>query len=198
MKKDNTTLDLKVRLRLNALQELADPIVMETHAGYGRIWWRCYRHIENGIAFEKDIKKADALARQRPTWAIYQCDCVMALKSGVGGHLPVNFLDLDPYGEPWPAIDAFFGSDRPRPDKLIICVNDGLRQKVRYASWSIHSLQAMVRKYGNASIYDRYMEICRELLEIKAAQAGYRLSRWTGYYCGHNGHMTHYAAVLLR
>lgn len=49
---------------------------------------------------------------------------------------------------------------------------------------------------GAAQISAHYLEICRELLTNKAAQRGYSLRRWAGYYCGHADQMTHYAAVF--
>lgn len=197
MKKDNSTLTLKVSLRRNALKEIEAPVVMETHGGYGAIFSRCYFGIPDGIVFESKPDKAAALAKQRPAWAVYETDCVMALRSNVGNHLPVNFLDLDPYGEPWPVVDAFFQSDREFPEKIAIVVNDGLRQAVRMnGGWNTRSLVAMVERYGAGQMYKKYLDVCRELLEEKAGQRGYTLTRWAGYYCGHADQMTHYAAIL--
>lgn len=195
MQKDNSTLARKVALRLNLLKEIAEPVVMETHGGAGRIFWRCYGDVPRGVVFEKDPEKTAILARQRPTWSVYECDCVSAIQVGVGSHLPVNFVDIDPYGEPWPVIDALFASERPWPAKLGIVVNDGLRQKLKIGAWDVASMAAMVQKCGNA-LYEDYLAVCQELLSGKAAQRDYRLTRWAGYYCGHAQQMTHYAAVL--
>jgi hypothetical protein len=174
-------------------------VIMETNGGYGRLYLRCYRHMESGVVFEKQPDKAEALARQRPGWAVYETDCVRALRAGVGGHLAVNFLDLDPYGEPWPVLDAFLESERPRADKLVVVVNDGLRQKLKMGSgWSVKSLRSVAQKKGNLALYSEYLQICRELVTEKAGRLDYRLSRWIGYYCGFGQQMTHYAAVLER
>lgn len=195
MQKDNSTGRQKILLRLNLLRELAAPVVMETHAGAGHLFMACYRNIPRGVAFEVKPEKTAILARQRPTWAVYECDCERALRAGVGGHLPVNFFDLDPYGEPWPVLDALFTSARPWPDKIGLVVNDGLRQGLRIGAWNVASMAGMVAKYGN-KLADSYLDVCRELLSAKAAQQGYKLTRWAGYYCGHAQQMTHYAAVL--
>ena len=128
--KDNSTLSSKVLLRKNLLREIPSPIVMETHGGLGRIFDACYRGIANGVVFEQDPDKAAVLGKQRPAWAVYECDCIEALRAGVGAHLAVNFFDLDPYGEPWPVFDALFESERPWPKVLGIVVNDGLRHKL--------------------------------------------------------------------
>lgn len=198
-KKDNSTLSLKVSLRRNALREIQNPIVLETHGGYGSIYARCYGDVPNGVVIEKDEKKADFLAMQRPTWAVYEADCVGALQGGAGAHLPINFLDCDPYGDPWHVIDAFLMSEREFPEKLAIVVNDGLRQKVKInGGWDVHSLAAVVAKYGAASTYRRYLDICREMLEEKASQRVVTLTRWAGYFCGTMDQMTHYAGIFQK
>lgn len=172
---------------------------METHGGRGAIYFRCYAHIADGIVFEKDPAKTEVLAKQRPTWSVYECDCEMAIRAGAGYHLPVNFVDFDPYGEPWPALDAYFESEREFPPVLAIAVNDGLRQKVKMnGGWDVESLQQIVAHVGARGMYEHYLDVCRELLTEKASQRGYKLERWAGYYCGHADQMTHYGAVLTR
>lgn len=196
--KDNTTYAKKVALRRKALSLVSDPVVMETHGGEGKLFRACYTQVDQGVVFEKNPEKSAILGRQRPTWAVYEGDCVACLKAGVGAHLTVNLLDLDPYGQPWPVLDAFFGSERPRPETLVVVVNDGLRQKVRYGgAWGTKSMREMVRKHGN-DIYGVYLDVCAELMQEKAAQAGYRLDRFAGYYCGHIQNVTHYLAILKR
>jgi hypothetical protein len=198
-KRDNSTLSLKASLRIKALRELERPVVMETHGGYGKLYARCYSHLGVGVVFEKRPEKAAKLAQQRPGWAVYEADCTMALSGGVGAHLPVNFLDLDPYGEPWPVLDAFLESKRTLPERLVVVVNDGLRQKCKLnGGWTVRSLQPIVDRIGNGALYEKYLEVCRDLVKEKAARAGYTLRRWTGYYCGFADQMTHYAAVLER
>jgi len=174
------------------------PVILETHGGLGRLWAACYAGVGAGVVFEKDEGKAAYLARQRPTWAVYEADCIGALVGGAGAHLEVNVLDLDPWGEPWPAIQAFFASDRPRAARLWVVVNDGLRENIRAGqAWRVESLKGMVQKYGN-DLFARYLDVCRELLTEKAAQAGYSLDRFAGYHCGHTEVTTHYLALLVR
>jgi len=197
-KKDNSTFKEKVALRKTMLRRIGYPVVMETHGGRGELFLACYAGVRQGVVFEKKPERSAFLARQRPTWAVYETDCEMAIRAGVGGHLMVNVLDVDPYGNPWPVIEAFFGSERPRADKLFVVVNDGLRQKIRMGgSWSVGSLQSAVEKYGN-DLHPIYLDVCRELMQEKAAKAGYALTAWAGYYCGHIKMMTHYLAELSR
>ena len=196
-KKDNSTLSSKVLLRKNLLREIPDPVVMETHGGLGRIFDACYRGIANGVVFEKDPDKAAVLGKQRPTWAVYEADCIEALRAGVGAHLAVNFVDLDPYGEPWHVIDAFFESERPWPRKLGIAAQDGLRLALTVkGAWDITSMRQVVEKYGSPYITRNYLDICQELLTQKAGQRVTTLARWAGHYAGEKNRMTHYAAVL--
>jgi hypothetical protein len=199
-KKDNSTLRQKARLRNMARLFLpVTPVVMETHGGYGHIYLECYSDVRQGVVFETSDRKVLTLAEQRPSWAVYQADCVAAIAQGAGAHLPVNFLDVDPYGDPWPVISAFFSSNRPRPDVMMVCVNDGLRQKLKMNDgWSTSSLEGIVERYGNDAMFARYLDICAELLQEKAASAGYTLDGFTGYYCGFAKQMTHYAARLTR
>lgn len=186
-------------MRRRVLSLVSDPVVLETHGGNGRIWYRCYGEIDRGIVFEKDGQKCEWLADQRPTWSVYEVECEMALRAGVGNHLPINLVDVDPYGEPWPVIDALFAGPYDWPDTLAIVVNDGLRQKLKLqGGWTVASMQAAVTRYGNGALYDNYLAIACEMLEEKAAQVGYHLSRWTGNYAGYEGQMTHYAALFQR
>lgn len=172
------------------------PVILETHGGVGRIGDACYGEVLAGCVFEKDPAKSGILARKRPTWAVYECDCETAIRGGVGDYLEVTLLDVDPHGDPWPVIEAFFASDRPRATVLRVAVNDGLRQKVKMGgAWSAGTLEQMVQRYGN-QLFSRYVEVCCELMKEKAALAGYRLDGWRGYYCGHAKQMTHYAATL--
>lgn len=127
MSVDNSTYTLKTSLRIKTLVHVPQPIVLEAYGGWGKLFLSCYYGLQGGVVFEKNPAKADYLARQRPTWAVYEADCVQAIAGGAEGHLPVNFLDLDPYGEPWPALNAFWKSERPWPELLAIVVNDGLR-----------------------------------------------------------------------
>jgi len=194
--KDNSTFKQKVILRKKALEFLDKPIIMETHGGAGKLFRACYEEIKTGIVFEKDPKKSKLLGKQRPTWRVYEADCEGAISAGVGGDLPINLLDLDPYGDPWPVIEAFFGSERERASLLCVAVNDGLRQKVKFGgSWSVGSLQSAVSKYGN-DLHSIYLEVCQEILKEKVFQAGYHLKRFAGYYCGASKLMTHYLGVL--
>lgn len=223
--KDNSTFKLKADLRRLALEALnlpidpeplsrfaalngveqgdpdpaLEPIICETHGGFGALYLEVYRYVRSGIVFEVDEQKVSVLADQRPTWSVYNADCEKALAAGAGAHMPVNLLDIDPYGEPWPVIDAFLTSPRTLPPRLVIVVNDGLRRNLRFGmSWKVTALRDMVERYGNDALFGRYLDICEEMINEKASAAGYSLERFTGYYCGEKENMTHYLAVLVR
>lgn len=186
-------------LRSKALSELEHPVVLETHGGLGKLYARCYGDIPAGVVFEKNPEKSGVLAKQRPAWAVYEADCVSAMAAGVGSHLPVNFVDFDPYGGPWLCMDAFFEGLRPKVPRLVLVVNDGLRGRLKmHVAWITEGLEGVVQRMGNVAIYENYLDVCKVLVKEKAAKAGYGVRRWTGYYCGWLNQMTHYAAVLER
>ena len=111
----------------------------------------------------------------------------------------MNLLDLDPYGESWPVIDAFLRSEREFPPRLVIVANDGLRKSLKMAGgWHSKSLTDVCAKYGNAYLYQHYLAVAQEMLSEMAAPLGYKMTRWTGYYCGHMGTMSHYCGVFDR
>lgn len=201
--KDNSTYPFKKRLRERALEALVEagiaaPVVMETHGGTGQLFRGCYRNLTQGVVFEQNGEKAVKLARQRPTWAVYQCDCVSALSEGVGGHLAVELLDVDPYGDSHPTLDAFFASARPFAPVMAVVVNDGLRQSLGLGTaHNIRSMQGMVEKYGN-DLHPIYLEVSQELLVGYAKRVGYTVTMFAGYYCGPAQFNTHWMALLRR
>lgn len=196
MQVDNSTFRYKAALRRRALAKIDIPVVLETHGGAGKLYRAVYAHIEHGIVFEKDERKAELLAGQRPTWAVYQADCDAALASGAAAWLPANVIDLDPYGEPWPTLSAIMQSERPRPSRVALVVNDGLRLKIKMSGAStVKSMIDAVAVFGN-DCYDNYLEVCHFMTRKIVAHAGYRVRHFEGYYCGYNQQMTHYLAVL--
>lgn len=198
MKKDNSTARLKVALRQRALKATPDGLpVLETHGGAGRIYERCY-DTRRGVVLEKNPDKVEHLAKQRPNWRVYQGDCAKALACGLAKDMAFGLVDIDPYGSPWKVIEALFAQRRPWPDVVQLVVNDGLRQKCKMGgSWNAGDLRDMVELYGN-NLYPIYLEIAEEKLEKIAARAGFKLSGWVGYYCGHAGDMSHYWATLTK
>lgn len=197
--RDHSAPELKIELRRMVLERIdaPAPVVLESHGGVGRIWADVYAGLPFGFVFEVDETKAAILARQRPTWAVYEADVEVALAAGACGWLPVDVLDVDPYGSPWATIGGFLESDREFAPAMWIVVQDGLRVAIRSGgAWRTDDLVPLVERYGN-DLYDVYLDASRELLEHKAIRAGYRLDRFAGYYCGYQGTMTHWAARLV-
>ena len=203
--KDNSTFREKKALRLRALADLAalgidQPTIMETHGGAGKLWAACYAELaQPGVVFEKDPKKAERLAQQRPAWAVYEGDCENALREGIGGHVVVDLLDVAPWGSSWEAIEGFMSSRRPFADQMVVVVNDGLRQALSMgAAWSIKVMQPYVERFGNDSIYRDYPDLCREMLQDKATAASYTVSRFVSYTAGAKQFEVHMLALLVR
>lgn len=197
--RDNSTFLAKLRIRRSALAQVQSPIVMETNGGLGKLYTQLYRDYP-GIVFEKDAKKVDVLAQQRPEWRVYEADCVNAIAQGVGADLAVNFLDVDPYGEPWSILGAYFGSDRLFPPALNVVVHDGITQLLQTkGAWAVKVFEPIVERFGN-DFYRDYEHVCQIIMQEKAALAGYSLSRWYITKAKTTGslHNYHYWAVLSR
>ena len=121
VKLDNSSFSQKVMLRQTAVRMAGEkPLIMETHGGMGDLWSAVYRDVEEGVVFEKESEKADYLARQRPSWAVYHADCVKALAAGAGAHMEVNLLDLDPYGGCWETLHLMITFIISGPRKYIL------------------------------------------------------------------------------
>lgn len=197
--KDNSTFTAKVRLRRAVLAAAApNPIVLETHGGWGRIFDRTWFKAGGGLVMEKLEDKAEALAFQRPTWRVYQCDSLKALQAGAARDMRFDIVDLDPYGSPMEYLDALASTGRQWPDRWHLVVNDGLRQMVgRGGSWKTRALQRMVQRWGN-NLYPVYLEVARELVCEFGDRIGYRVAGWHGYYTGAGERMTHYWAAMER
>lgn len=198
-KRDNATLEHKVALRKRALDLLkADglpPVIMETHGGKGGVWKRCYPMVKQGTVFEKDPKKVDVLAKQRPTWAVYEADCVTALREGAGTHLEYSLVDIDPYGGHWDALAAYLDSDRPFPPRWYAVINDGLKLAIQTGiAWKIDVMRPAVEHFG-ADLYPVYGEVCRWLWNRWATERGWRVEVLALLHAGVQGNMTH---ALLR
>jgi hypothetical protein len=204
LRQNNSTVGKKLELRKGLLRKLTttpEPFVLETHGGRGAIWKKLYSGFPTGAVIEKKPGDAEFLARQRPGWAVYEAQSELVLGAGLFRWREIDMLDVDPYGEPWPVLTAFFEGYPARKwaDRMAVAVNDGLRQNARIkGSWKIHSLKDEVRKYGNDNIRPHYLEICKEKLARIVGQAGYAVEHWVGYYTGNFDDMTHYGAILVR
>lgn len=198
--KDNKTLIEKSHLRKEMLAKLeTDPCVLETHGGTGELFLRCYADVREGAVFETDAKKAVTLLKQRPTWSVYESDCVWSLHNGVASHLEINFVDFDPYGMAWNGIQAFFESQRPRAEKLIIVVHDGVRSTLkRYGGARIGFFARIAEQIGEIELYQNYLSVCEEQLFEIVAKAGYKTQTFGGFYSKADSDQTHFFAELQR
>ena len=194
---DNNTFAAKVRLRRAVLAAATpNPIVLETHGGWGRIFDRTWFKAGGGLVMEKLEPKADALAFQRPTWRVYQCDSLKALQAGAARDMRFDIVDLDPYGSPMDYLDALATTDRQWPDRWHLVVNDGMRQFVKRGhAWKADCLRRVVQRWGN-DLYPVYLEVAQSLVEEFAERIGFRVAGWHGYYCSPD--VTHYWAAMER
>jgi hypothetical protein len=196
-------LALKASLRVSLLKRLAlqrPPVVLESHGGIGALYDAVYGDCERGAVFEINEVKAERLAKQRPTWSVYASDSEEALAGGAAAHLQFDVLDVDPYGNCWETLEAYFASERPHGHLLGIAVNDGLAQSLRLQkAWHLNVMKPAVAEFGNTFVCNNYLNvICEWNLKRLISPHGYEVTHWTGYHCGDKGQMTHFAAVLKR
>ena len=196
--KDNKTLLEKTHLRKEMLAKLqTEPCVLETHGGTGELFLRCYADVREGAVFETDPVKAVTLLKQRPSWSVYESDCIWSLSNGVASHLAVNFVDFDPYGAAWEVIQVFFESERPRTDQLIIVVHDGVRGTLkRYGGARIKFFSRVVDQIGETELYQNYLSVCEQLLFEIVQSAGYEVAGFGGFYSKQDKDQTHFFAEL--
>lgn len=200
MKKDNAGILSKKTLRRRALEFMQDtPVILEPYAGEGALFEELYTDAEFGVAIDKDEAKTKLLVEQRPAWRVYQCDSVEAVRHGLAADVPFNYLDADPYRDPWPVIMAFLRRPRARADRLVLAVNDGLRRGLKMGTaWKVRTVRPALVKFGAEVIRDDYISVCRWLMERHALHAGYEIAEFEGFHAGHAQQMTHYYAVLNR
>ena len=184
---DNKTFLEKSHLRKLIVEKVDTPVILETHGGRGELFRRCYSHVEAGLVFETDPQKAEVLVTQRPNWAVYESDCVWALENGVGDHLEVNFIDADPYGQAWHVLQAFFGSKRPRVDRI-----------GRFGASDIDVFQPVIERIGEIGLHREYLDVCEQMLGEIVAGAGYTVEGFGGFYSRKDSNQTHFFAELTK
>ena len=196
---DNKTYLEKSRLRKQMLSKLDDmPVILETHGGKGDLFRRCYADVETGLVFETDPAKAEKLVYQRPNWAVYETDCVWGLENGVGSHLKVNFVDADPYGQAWHVLEAFFNSQRPRAEQVIVVVHDGVRASLqRFGSLNMDIFAPIVEQIGELNLHRKYLDVCEQLLDDVVSTAGYVVAGFGGFYSKRDKNQTHFFADAI-
>jgi hypothetical protein len=172
--KDNSTFVDKVRLRNQLLRESGPEVsVLETHGGYGRVyertWWRARRP---GVVFEVNIPKAEHLARQRPSWSVYEGDSLAALQAGYGMDRSFDVIDVDPYGSCLEYVRCLFDPKRAHPRVWWLVLNCSVRQMLRLnGAWHVLALREYVERFGNSTLLWRNYEAVLQLLVADLAAA---------------------------
>lgn len=202
-KRDNDSFPQKVSLRKTALDKMEkegiEPIILEAFGGFGDIYETLYHPYTAGVVLEKDPIKAHHLARQRPSWSVYQADCETALALGAGKHMVFTLADFDAYGDVWPAVNAFFRSDRPFAERMFVVANDGLRWLAgNGGAWKSGTLAPLVQEGWGNNLYTEYLGVSEELLRRAVGPAGYTIDFFDGYYAGTGGKLCHWLAIVNR
>lgn len=195
MKKPNSTARLKIGLRQAVRRKVGgEPLVVETHGGAGFLFSRCYSDLRRGYVLERDPKRTSHLARQRPTWSVLEGDSEAMIAGGALANVPARILDVDPYGDPWPVLRAFFREWRAR-GPIAVVVNDGLKQKARRrATYRDKTLAPLAGQWGG-KLYEHYLEVAESLMRSTANDAGFEVTSFSGYHATID--ISHYAAELV-
>jgi len=198
LKKDNGSKFIKQAMRAKLLAKIDSPRILEAYGGKGELGKALYLQYP-GVVFEQDGGKAQYLAEQRPSWAVYDGDCVKAMAAGIGFHLRPNFLDFDPYGSPWPAIRAAFTQKNNLDDFVGVVVNDGLRRFAMLGrAWKSIDLAEYAKKLGNQGVHKQWFAVVRDIFNCVVGDAGFSVREWAIKSAGAGGQMTHYAAIIER
>jgi len=198
LRKDNAGKWIKLAIREKLLAKIDGPRVLEAYGGKGELGKALYL-LYPGAVFEKNEAKTSYLSEQRPMWAVYEGDCVKAMEAGIGFHHKPNFIDIDPYGTPWPALRAVFANADVLPDRLGVVVNDGLRRFAMLGcAWKCEDLAEHVKRLGNSGVHKHWLAVVRELFDEVAGRAGFVVREWAIKSAGHGDQMTHYAAIVER
>lgn len=203
-KSRNSSLPEKVRLRSAALAALPDPpIILETHAGEGAIFLQCYSHIRRGWAFEKEGDLVEHATRQREGWFCYKGEAEKILAEA-DDYFNANFIDIDPYGSPWPTFEALFLPGRLNHPTIMLCVHDGSRRFLSLGGsgandqrWRKGILADLAKEFGD-SAWRRYGDLAMVGLSRLIKPCGYTIDQWAYSNTGHDNHSTHYWATLKR
>jgi len=196
---DHTTFAQKVRLRNRVLSWSGTAVdVLETHGGFGRVYERTWYRATRGAVIEQEADKVEHLARQRPSWSVYEGDSLKALRAGLFRSRAFDIVDIDPFGSSLDYMAEMFAPERARPAAWWMVVNCGLRHTLELKqAWRVNALQDLAKRHGaTADYFHRYLDAVQVLMREHAAKVGQRVAWFDGYYCGHAHQMTHYAARI--
>lgn len=192
----STHLGLKIALRAAVRAQVGAPFLLECYGGSGAMYRACWRACP-GVVLEKDPAYVGTLARERPTWKVYEGDTVAMLHAGLVAYLPITLVDCDPYGQPWPALEAFLMAQRVWQESWGLVVTDGGIQKIQLSGgWDMPGWEPYIQRYGNG-LMAHYLAVCRERLQDLVTSYGYDIAWWHGQY-GVGRHIAYYGAVLRR
>lgn len=200
IKRDNSTFINKIRLRNRVLADCkSNPVILETHGGFGRIYERTWWHASSGVVIEKDDKKAQHLCRQRPKWAVYQGDSEAAIDVGLCRNIQFDIIDLDPWGSTIPLLSALSKPGRQFPDRWHLVANDGGWLNAGLGgAWSMKGLEKFVGRDGNHFTQERYREVLKEIVGEFSDKIGFEVAFWFIHRPENTYRLMHYWATLVR
>lgn len=166
MAKDNTHLVAKRHLRALVLKMTPEPVVLETHGGVGEMRRQVWRDAP-GLMVEKDPNKAQVLAERFPHQTVLCGNSLHLLEADPVWPVPFTIVDIDAYGDPYPAIDHAFACAHLGAFALV--VTDGLIGAAKLGTaWSKSTLRPWVQVHGSGNAYKRWPDVVRFLIGASA------------------------------
>ncbi len=130
-KRDHGSFELKLLLRKKLIRGITQAAALDLFAGEGRLLLELCAGFERVHAVEKDPAKWSVLTRRLQeegranvsVWRMDNASFIREVLPGIGG---INFIDLDSYGNPLPAVKRLFSVWRPERTTAV-AVTDGGR-----------------------------------------------------------------------
>lgn len=183
-------------MAIRRLAEAAAPPgpVLETHGGTGWLASTVYAG-RTGIGIELNQRKAAARARILPAWWSIVGDSASVLRSGALRWFAPAIIDVDPYGDPWPALEAA-AAGVSVPPAVVLAVTDGLPRALQIRDYRVPSLRADIAAHGLDYVREYYEEICRR--RIQRLFPAYTIDRWVYAESGKGRGLALYAARITQ
>lgn len=198
-KRDHSTFKEKVALRRALLEELKKPpTILDAYGGRGLLYRACYDGlVSSGCVIDKDARKVELLARQRPDWVVVQGNSEALIDAGLMADVQFDVLDADAWGSPLRVVRGFLNGERRYADIFWVVATDGIRLKLR-AGGKINLLEDMILDHSWEYVRKHYDSVLYESLQRDAAAIGFTPTFWRFYYTGHAKNMAHWAVCFER
>jgi hypothetical protein len=172
-KKHNSKVAHKLLVRQRVAGLLGNSAeILETFSGEGLMYDGCWSMF-SGACIDSDAAKARDSARSRPRWRTYCGDTGRALSAGWLSSVAFDVVDIDPYGEPWPYVRAFFDTERAMPDQWWLILTDGYWPQMNRSGMSKTLFGDRCGQRISGVSAASYIEMSRDFIGGEAERVGF-------------------------